>query len=72
MLTASMTATQWICVVLLGVIALLLLLLPRAVWRVIQGKPGKDTQPDPMTVWGLRGLGVLIGVGVALLCWRLF
>lgn len=70
MLTASLTITQWVCIVLLALIALLLLVSPRTVWRSIYGRNGKEVQPDALTFQILRALGVLILIGVAYVCWR--
>ena len=71
MLTASLTMTQWVCIVLLALIALILLISPQTVWRSIYGKNGKEDQPDGLTFRVMRVLGVLILVGIAYVCWRM-
>ncbi|WP_434310114.1 hypothetical protein [Hominifimenecus sp. rT4P-3] len=70
MLLASLNMTQWICIVLLALIAVLLLISPKTIWKAIYGKGG-GVEPDGVTFRVLRALGVLILIGIGYVCWRM-
>lgn len=71
MLLASFSMTQWVCIVLLALIAVLLLISPKTIWKAIYGKSEGDVEPDGVTFRVLRALGVLILIGIGYVCWRM-